>query len=133
MQDNRFPIVFIAGAVGLAGVVGSLYVYRSGKDRSPVPAAAETAGKKPAVVEPKTSPIPATQQESLVDESQDPETALANAGVGLAVVDPAELLAEIGASRSRSLRTCAITAGAPVNVQSTWPDITSVTEGAVPR
>lgn len=97
MQDNRFPIVFIAGAVGLAGVVGSLYVYRNGKDRVPVPPPVVTTENTPSTV-PEPTPIPATQQESLVDESQDPETALANAGVGLAVVDPAELLAQIGAA-----------------------------------
>lgn len=96
MQDNRFPIVFIAGAVGLAGVVGSLYVYRNGKDRVAGPPSVVTTENAPAVPEP--TPIPATQQESLVDEAQDPEAALANAGVGLAAVDPAELVAQIGAA-----------------------------------
>ena len=88
MQDNRFPVIFIAGAIALAGVVGSLYVNRSGKETAPVLPPAETAKGKPAT-EPPLTPIPATQQESLVDESRDPETALANAGVGLAAVDPA--------------------------------------------
>jgi outer membrane protein OmpA-like peptidoglycan-associated protein len=97
MQDKRFPVIFIAGAIALAGVVGSLYVNRSGKETPPVLPPAETVKGKPATGPPLT-PIPATQQESLVDESQDPETALANAGVGLAAVDPAELLARIGAA-----------------------------------
>jgi OOP family OmpA-OmpF porin len=98
MQDSRFPLVFVAGAVGLAAVVASLYVYRSGKGPlPPPPPPAEVVAEKPAP-EPATLPLPATQQESVVDEPQDPEAALANAGVGLAAVDPAELLARIGAA-----------------------------------
>ncbi len=94
MNDSRLPIVFVAGAVGLAAVVGTLYLKR-GKEPAPV------VPPRPPVAEvPKESPepaaIPATQQESEVDEPQDPEAALANAGVGLAAVDPAELLEKIG-------------------------------------
>lgn len=99
MHDSRFPIVFVAGAVGLAAVVGSLYVYRSGKDSKPLPTPPAVVAENPVTApEPVPSPLPATQKESVVDEPQDPEAALANAGVGLAAVDPADLLARIGAA-----------------------------------
>ncbi len=95
MHDSRFPLAFVAGAVGLAGLVGWLYLKRGGKEAAPVPPPA-VAAVEPSALEPAVTPLPATQQESPVDDAQDPETALANAGVGLAAVDPAELLARIG-------------------------------------
>lgn len=94
MHDSRFPIVFVAGAVGLAAVVGALYLNR-GQKQVPVVPPVEVV-EKPADAAPAPVPIPATQTESEVDGPQDPEAALANAGVGLAAVDPAELLERIG-------------------------------------
>ncbi|WP_193212705.1 OmpA family protein [Luteolibacter marinus] len=95
MQESRFPIFFIAGSIGLAAVVGSLYYFRTGKDTPPEPPPVAEVEETPAP-EPEPEPIPATQMDTVVDEPQDPESALANAGVGLAAVDPADLLARIG-------------------------------------
>lgn len=95
MQDPRFPTAFIAGAVVLSGTVGVLYYKRGGKDAVPAPPPAEVVKQEPV---PLPEPIPATQKESAVDSPKDPEAALANAGVGLAAVDPAELLAMIGSA-----------------------------------
>lgn len=97
MSDHRFPIVFAAGAVGLASLVGVLYMKRDGKDAVPVPPPGELVDPAPEKP-PAPPPIPATQQESVVDAPKDPEAALANAGVGVSVVDPAELLGRIGAA-----------------------------------
>lgn len=97
MSNPRFPLVFAAGAVGLAALVGVLYVKRGGNATMPVPpsgAASAPIAEKP----PTPAPIPSTQQESAVDAPKDPEAALANAGVGISVVDPAELLGRIGAA-----------------------------------
>ena len=95
MQESRFPLVFVAGAVGLAAVVGGLYFFRGGKDTPPEPPPAEVVAVEPAPT-PEPEPIPATQMDTEVDSPQDPEAALANAGVGIAVVDPADLLGKIG-------------------------------------
>lgn len=97
MSDSRFPVAFLLGAVGLAGGVALLYVKRSKPEPLPVaPPSAEVVKKEPAPEPPKPEPIPATQKESMVDAPRDPEAALANAGVGVAEVNPAELLAKIG-------------------------------------
>ncbi|RYD43174.1 MAG: hypothetical protein EOP83_32025, partial [Verrucomicrobiaceae bacterium] len=94
MQDSRFPLAFLAGAIALAGAVGGLYVYRGKPAAAPTPPAPVVVEeKKP---DPKPDNIPANQKESVVDGPVDPEAALANAGVGLAAVDPAELLGKIG-------------------------------------
>lgn len=92
MTDSRFPLAFLAGAVALAGGVALLYIMRPAPAPPPPPPA--EAAETPA--EPEPEPIPATQQESMVDAPRDPEAALANAGVGVAEVNPAELLAKIG-------------------------------------
>lgn len=97
MSDQRFPLVFAAGAVGLGALVGLLYFKRGGTDAVPVPPPGQLATPAPEKP-PAPPPIPATQQESVVDEPKDPEAALANAGVGISVVDPAELLGRIGAA-----------------------------------
>lgn len=93
MHDSRFPLVFIAGALGLAGAVGFLYLKRDKPAVLPPPPAAPVVEETPA---PAPQPIPANQQESAADVPMNPEEALANAGVGLAAVDPSELLAKIG-------------------------------------
>lgn len=92
MTDSRFPLAFLAGAVALAGGVALLYIMRPAPVPPPPPPA--EAAETPAEAEPE--PIPATQKESMVDAPRDPEAALANAGVGVAEVNPAELLAKIG-------------------------------------
>ena len=93
MQESRFPLAFLVGAIALAAGVGALYVYR-GKPSPPQPAPPVVVEKeKPKILPP---PIPANQKESVVDGPVDPEAALANAGVGVAAVDPAELLGKIG-------------------------------------
>lgn len=96
MADSRFPLAFLVGAVGLAGGVALLYMNRE-KPTAVIAPPAETSKPSPAP-EAKPDPIPATQKESVVDGPQDPEAALANAGVGLAAVNPAELLSKIGAA-----------------------------------
>ena len=94
MQDSRFPLAVLAGAIALAGAVGALYMYRGKPAAPPTPRAPVVVEqKKP---DPKPDNIPANQKESVVDGPVDPEAALANAGVGLAAVDPAELLGKIG-------------------------------------
>ncbi|MCW1883957.1 OmpA family protein [Luteolibacter flavescens] len=92
MQDSRFPIAFLVGALALAAGVGGLYMNR-GKPAAPrqAPVVEE---KKP--VAPAADTIPANQKESVVDGPVDPEAAMANAGVGLSTVDPAQLLGQIG-------------------------------------
>jgi len=94
MSDSRFPVAFLIGSIGLAGGVALLYVNRSKPAELPAPPPAQVAKEEP--TGPKPEPIPATQKESAVDGPQDPEAALANAGVGVAEVNPAELLAKIG-------------------------------------
>ena len=96
MADSRFPLAFLVGAVGLAGGVALLYMNRA-KPAAVIAPSAEVSKPSPAP-ETKPDPIPATQKESVVDGPQDPEAALANAGVGLAAVNPAELLSKIGAA-----------------------------------
>lgn len=96
MQESRNLIFITAGAVGLAAVVGGLYMSRSSNDELPEipPAEVTTTEEDQADTEPV--PMPAAQQDTMVDEPQDPEAALANAGVGIAAVDPGDLLADIG-------------------------------------
>ena len=97
MTDSRFPLAFLAGAVALAGGVALLYVNRS-KQSAPPPEPPPLAGSamEESAPEAAPEPIPATREESVVDGPQDPEAALANAGVGVAEINPAELLAKIG-------------------------------------
>jgi len=94
MRDSRFPAAFIIGALALAGLVALLYLKRGVPQTAP-PEKIEVAKEAPV---PKPDPLPATQKESVADGPMDPEAALANAGVGVAATDPAELLAKIGAA-----------------------------------
>jgi len=94
MQESRFPLAFLAGAIALAAAVGALYVYRGKPAAAPTPRAPLVVEEKKPAPTPDT--LPANQKESVVDGPVDPEAALANAGVGLAAVDPAELLGKIG-------------------------------------
>lgn len=95
MSDSRFPIAFLLGAVALAAGVAVLYVNRPKPVELP-PAPPAQSETKPDEPESAPEPIPATQKESMVDAPKDPEAALANAGVGVAEVNPADLLAKIG-------------------------------------
>jgi outer membrane protein OmpA-like peptidoglycan-associated protein len=94
MHDSRFPVLFVAGALGLGGAVGYLYLNRT----PPVPPPPPVVVRDAPPAAPAPEPIPANQQEAPADVPIDPEEALANAGVGLAAVDPSELLARIGAA-----------------------------------
>ena len=96
MQESRFPLAFLVGAVALAAGVGALFVYRGKPAPPPPPRAPVVVEEKKPAAPPET--IPANQKESVVDGPVDPEAALANAGVGLAAVDPAELLGKIGSA-----------------------------------
>lgn len=96
MSDSRFPIAFLLGAVALAAGVAVLYVNRTKPMEAPPTPAAQVQGEPEAGTPPEPEAIPATQEESMVDGPKDPEAALANAGVGVAEVNPADLLAKIG-------------------------------------
>jgi OOP family OmpA-OmpF porin len=97
MRDARFPAVFVIGAVALAGLVGALYMKR-GTPADPGQVQQDPAVQMNPATDPDPEPIPATQKESVVDAPQDPEAALANAGVGVAATNPAELMQQIGAA-----------------------------------
>ena len=97
MRDARFPAAFVIGALALAGLVAALYMKRgTPADPGQVLQQQPAAPANPAAPQPE--PIPATQKESMVDAPQDPEAALANGGVGVAAVNPAELMQKIGAA-----------------------------------
>ncbi len=93
MSGSQFPTAFVAGAIGLAAMVAVLYVYRGGETEEPAPP------RPPAAKVPLPEPMPIEEPEvTVADEPQDPEEALANAGIGEAVADPADLLEKIGAA-----------------------------------
>lgn len=96
--ESSFPIAFVIGALVLAGGVVFLYMKRSAPVEAPPAAVAGTA--TPGSVDPsaKPAPLPSTQKETKADGPQDPEAALANAGVGVAAANPADLVAKIGAA-----------------------------------
>src|SRR5690606_11017331 len=94
MSGSRFPVAFVADSIGLACLVAQLYVYRRGGGAPP-----ERPPEPPGGAAVKIDPAPPEVQEVTgVDEPQSPEEALDNAGVGAAVVDPADLLEQIGAA-----------------------------------
>lgn len=93
MSGSRFPVAFVAGAVGLGCLVTLLYVYRSGEEGpqvNPGAPAARSDLSKPEPVSPQVAQV------TEVDEPQSPEEALDNAGVGVAMADPADLIGQIG-------------------------------------
>ena len=97
-DESSFPLAFVIGALALAGGVTFLYMKRPAPQAfAPVPAG-EAGAPANAAATPTPGPMPATQKESVADGPQDPEAALANAGVGMAAANPAELVAKIGAA-----------------------------------
>lgn len=97
MRDARFPVVFVIGALALAGLVAALYLKR-GTPADPGQVQQTPVAPANPTPDPKPEPIAATQKESMVDTPQTPEAALANAGVGVATANPAELMQKIGAA-----------------------------------
>jgi outer membrane protein OmpA-like peptidoglycan-associated protein len=94
MSRSPSPIGFFAGALGLAAIVALLYTYRNGRylSASPPEPVVETAPLVPGPPE----KIEANSIPSKADEPQDPEAALANAGVGAMSLDPGDLVNRIG-------------------------------------
>lgn len=95
-HESSFPVAFVIGALALGGGVAFLYMKRSLADLPPPEAKAKQEQVNSAPGTP--APLPSTQKEIKADGPQDPEAALANAGVGVAAANPAELVAKIGAA-----------------------------------
>lgn len=94
-HESSFPVAFVIGALALAGGVAFLYMKR-GSGEAPPPPKVNKIHVDPAPGAP--APLPSTQKETKADGPQDPEAALANAGVGVAAANPADLVAKIGAA-----------------------------------
>ncbi len=97
MRDARFPAAFVIGALALGGLVAALYMKR-GTPADPGQAQVPPPARSTPEQAPKADPMAANDKESVVDAPQDPEAALANAGVGVATANPAELMQKIGAA-----------------------------------
>ncbi|WP_052573548.1 OmpA family protein [Haloferula sp. BvORR071] len=95
-DESSFPAVFVVVAVALAGGVAFLYYKRGAPEPVVEAPPAQTAPVTPGAGNPAT--LPTTQKESTADGPQDPVAALANAGVGVASANPADLVTKIGAA-----------------------------------
>ncbi|MDB6077425.1 MAG: OmpA family protein [Akkermansiaceae bacterium] len=93
MSSSRSSLAFLGAAAGLAGIVAALYTYRGAFHTAE---ASATDPAPPPLAAPVPEKIEANSKPSKADEPQDPEAALANAGIGAMTTDPADLLAKIG-------------------------------------